>query len=63
MKVQNDSMGVTMQLPVDPSINQPRNVFVQKTITHSLIGIGVIKRCCSIHVIRNSLIILLAKQI
>ena len=50
--------------------NQPKNVFEQKIMTvrnvtwrHSLTGIGVIKWCCSIHLIRSSLILLLAKQL
>ena len=32
------------------------------TWTHSLIGIGMIKRCCFIHAIRSSIILLLGKQ-
>ena len=62
--------GITMSLPFDQSINQPKNVFQGKimilrniTWTHSLVGIGVIKRCCSIHVIGNSLILTLGKQV
>ena len=57
-----------MWLTVDQSLNQPKNGFEGKllrniTWTHSLIGIWMIKWSCSIHVIRNSLIALLAKQI
>ena len=51
------------------SINQTTNVFVWKTMTlrsitwtYNLIELGVIKRCCSIHVIKNLLILLLGKQ-
>ena len=39
------------------------NTDIEDCKLHGLVGIGVIKRSCSIHIIRNSLILLLGKQV
>ena len=71
MKSKIDSIGVIKFYYVisNESINQGKNIFernimILRNITwiHSLILIEVIKRCCSIHVIRNTIILRLANQ-
>ena len=39
------------------------NTDIEDCKLHSLVGIGVIKQSCFIHIIRNSLILLLGKQV